>query len=72
MMPLNLRIILKWIDDDCDGVQAEAARRVGLSAQRFGQLIAGEKDDIRLSTLEKLANAMRVEPGELIRRARIV
>ena len=67
-MPLNLRKIREWIEADCDGNQAEAARRVGMRPQHLGRLLAGGNDDVRLSSLERLADAMRVEPGELIRR----
>ena len=71
-MPLNIRKIREWIDRECDGNQAEAARRVEMRPQHLNRLLKGEKSDIAISRLERFADAMRCEPGELILRAVIV
>lgn len=70
-MPLNLTKIRQWVDAEC-GSTAEAARRLGMQRENLSRLLGGDNADVRLSTLERLADAMQVDPAELIRRAVIV
>jgi transcriptional regulator with XRE-family HTH domain len=48
--------------------QEEFAERAGFSYKYYQQIEAGKKRDLRLSTLEKLAKAHRIELSELLRR----
>jgi len=49
------------------GLSQEAfAERAGLKYKHYQAIEAGRKIDIRLSTLEKLAKACRLELGELL------
>ena len=70
-MPLNIKKIRRWIDSECDST-SDAARRMGIARPNLISLLRGDNADVRLSTLERLADAMGVDPGELIRRAVIV
>ncbi len=66
-MPLNLKIIRNWVEY-CDST-AEAARRLDMQRPNLIRLLSGENDDVRLSTLEHIADVIGVEPADLIRRA---
>lgn len=69
-IPLNLLIIRKWVDG-CDSV-TDAARRLEMQRPNLQRLLSGDRTDVRLSTLEHLADVIGVEPAELIRRATVV
>jgi transcriptional regulator with XRE-family HTH domain len=71
-MSLNIKIIREWVDRQPN--QSEAARMLGMSQGTLSSLLAGNERrcNPRLDTLERFADVLRVEPGELIRRAKIV
>ncbi len=70
IMPLNIKKIRQWVDT-CESV-TEAADRLEIKPQNLHRMLSGDRADIRLSTLEHLAMVIGVEPGELIRTAKIV
>jgi transcriptional regulator with XRE-family HTH domain len=46
--------------------QTEAAHRAGIHQQAYQRIEAGRRPDPQLSTLERLAEALGVDVGELI------
>lgn len=70
-MPLDLRKIRDWVTADCGDNQAEAARRLDMRPSHLSRLLGGDRDDVRISTLEHLADVMGIDPADLIRRAAI-
>jgi transcriptional regulator with XRE-family HTH domain len=60
----NLRAARKQLEL----TQEEVAHRSGLEPAEISRIEAGKRDP-RISTLEKLAEALEVEPGQLLREA---
>lgn len=69
-MPLDLKILRKWVASQSS--TAEAARMLGMQRPNLIRLMSGDNDDVRLSTLEHIADVIGVDAAELIRRAKIV
>jgi DNA-binding Xre family transcriptional regulator len=49
--------------------QSELARQSGLSLQTVNRLCTNRTSQVSLATLDKLAQALKVEPGDLIARS---
>ena len=64
MTPLTLRI--RELREVKDWSQAELARRSGVDQAIISRLESGETQSINLPNLEKLASALRCDPGYLI------
>ncbi|MCH7892389.1 MAG: helix-turn-helix transcriptional regulator [Gemmatimonadetes bacterium] len=64
MTPLTLRI--RELREVKDWSQAELARRSGVDQAIISRLESGETQSINLPNLEKLAKALRCDPGYLI------
>ena len=64
MAPLTLRI--RELREVKDWSQAELARRSGVDQAIISRLESGETQSINLPNLEKLAKALRCDPGYLI------
>ena len=47
---------------------AQAARRASMSRQQWQEIEGGANTDIRLSTLSRIADALGVEPVDLLQR----
>ncbi|HEY6116839.1 MAG TPA: helix-turn-helix transcriptional regulator [Candidatus Dormibacteraeota bacterium] len=52
--------------------QSELARLSGLSLQTINRLCTNRTAQVSLATLDKIATALKVEPGELLERAKRV
>jgi transcriptional regulator with XRE-family HTH domain len=50
--------------------QEQFAERIGLSYRYYQQIELGKKREIRLSTLDRLAHGLELEPWRLIRSGR--
>jgi transcriptional regulator with XRE-family HTH domain len=57
---------LKQLRQDAGLTQEQFAERAGMSYKYYQQVEAGRKRDLRLSTLERLAHAHRVDLSELL------
>lgn len=57
---------LKQLRKDAGLTQEQFAERAGMSYKYYQQVEAGRKRDLRLSTVERLARAHRLEPSELL------
>lgn len=57
---------LRQLREKCGLTQEAFAERAGLQYKHYQAVEAGRKPDLRLSTLEKLAKALEVEPWELL------
>lgn len=64
MTPLTLRI--RELREVKDWSQAELARRSGVDQAIISRLESGETQSINFPNLEKLAKALRCDPGYLI------
>ncbi len=64
MTPLSIRI--QELREVKGWSQAELARRSGVSQSTISRLEAGTTPSIDLNNLEKLAQALRCDPGYLI------
>ncbi len=64
MTPLTLRI--RELREVKDWSQAELARRSGVDQAIISRLESGETQSVNLPNLEKLAKALRCDPGYLI------
>ncbi len=64
MTPLSIRI--QELREVKGWSQAELARRSGVSQSTISRLEAGTTPSIDLNNLEKLASALRCDPGYLI------
>jgi transcriptional regulator with XRE-family HTH domain len=60
----NLAALLKRLGIS----QSELARRSGVSARTINRLTLNRTAQVSLATLDKIATALKVEPGELIGR----
>jgi transcriptional regulator with XRE-family HTH domain len=62
---------LKQLRKDAGLTQEQFAERAGMSYKYYQQVEAGRKRDLRLSTLERLARAHRIDLCELfVKRSR--
>jgi transcriptional regulator with XRE-family HTH domain len=50
----------------CGLTQEQFAEKAGMSYKYYQQIEAGRKQDLRLSTLKKIADALRIEVSELL------
>ena len=55
-------------EEDGGMSQSELARRSGVSLVTINAIANGRTVQVKLDTLDKLARALKVEPGELIER----
>lgn len=68
-MPLDLKILRQWADRQKSLV--DAARQLGMKPPNLCRLLSNVQIDVRLSTLEHLADVIGVEPAEMICREKI-
>ena len=57
---------LRLLREKCGLTQEAFAERAGLQYKHYQAVEAGRKPDLRISTLEKLAKALGLEPWELL------
>lgn len=50
-----------------DMTQAEVARLCGMEKETISRFENGERDNITLDTLDRLASALQVKPAELLK-----
>ena len=65
-MPVRFR--LSELLDDAGLNQSELARRSGVSIVTINAIANNRTNQVRLDTLDKLSEALKCEPGELIER----
>jgi len=68
LLPILIRR-LKQLRKEAGLTQEQFAERADMSYKYYQQVEAGRKRDLRLSTIERLARAHRLEVAELLARA---
>jgi transcriptional regulator with XRE-family HTH domain len=66
-MPLDIHKIRQWVAKQKS--TADAARLLKMHRPSLIQILEGNRANVTIDTLERIAFAMGVAPGELIRRA---
>ena len=66
--PYMSPVIVRIAELRGDMSQAELARRAGVRRATIAELEAGKSTRVSLEVLERLADALGVEPGELLER----
>jgi DNA-binding Xre family transcriptional regulator len=61
---LDLEKLRKWRGDR---TYDDVAKLIGISKGNYHMIEKGDRPDVRISTLGKIASAMGVEPAELLK-----